>query len=376
MNWLFDTEGKSVTSHAKKVVSDMHTKLDQQALYINKLESVVENLKHSSTSPIETEIALLEKRKLRLQDELLETDRLILKHKKMLQDAKSDIDGIVSGAYVVGNIGNSVKVRNLASKSNARSDIALPLNASVVNQDTFLHLDLEEENELVDTVKGSEENFLFLLHRNSIDDVFVYAVASNGGEDDDDASTRYVIDTYKLPDYSDYSTRQDISSFERMVAYGAKTSPNQDRDDPELSELTDFIVPSQIVGSPADGDGSMSGNSAIVLLKCKGELLTSIEVPLAPDVVIDIWRVEAVSLVGRNVYGIDEQSLLKGAPRFIATTSIQDVRCAILTRIYVVSEVRWGLPTVISVELYGNAVTADSRGVKSFRSLSEVVEVA
>lgn len=365
-----------MTSHAKKVVSDMHTKLDQQALYINKLESVVENLKHSSTSPIETEIALLEKRKLRLQDELLETDRLILKHKKMLQDAKSDIDGIVSGAYVVGNIGNSVKVRNLASKSNARSDIALPLNASVVNQDTFLHLDLEEENELVDTVKGSEENFLFLLHCNSIDDVFVYVVASNGGEDDDDASTRYVIDTYKLPDYSDYSTRQDISSFERMVAYGAKTSPNQDRDDPELSELTDFIVPSQIVGSLADGDGSMSGNSAIVLLKCKGELLTSIEVPLAPDVVIDIWRVEAVSLVGRNVYGIDEQSLLKGAPRFIATTSIQDVRCAILTRIYVVSEVRWGLPTVISVELYGNAVTADSRGVKSFRSLSEVVEVA
>lgn len=367
-------EGKSVANRAKKVVSDMHSKLDKQSSYVKDLENLVKDMQSMSTSPIETEIEILEKRKKQLQIELESTEKLILKYRKMLKDTRSRINGVVSESLRNGNdtrkIGKSVETSSLD-----KYEIAKP----------HVPIDVEEENDIVDRLREFDHRLLFTLHRNTFDDFIVYTsnalsesdslLNSIPPDDTDSENTngcdRYVS-VYKVSatDPSE-STKQPISAFEKFVAYGMRMCPVNDREDPTLMELDLSLSLPSPKGEEEGGKRDTPPPMAVV--QGRGIYLFSAEIPLVSEVVVDLWRFDRKESTTCPSDAFPTTCL---CPEYVATTTIQDTKNAVLSRVYVVSEVRWGLTTVIRVELHGTSLDWDETGSHcSMRNLVEAIDV-
>ena len=181
-----------------------------------------------------------------------------------------------------------------------------------------------EESEMLAAVKEIGRDSLFIVHRNNVSDIIVYSPSANDAE---------IVSSYKLTDYNDKNSITELTTFEAMMAYGAKIVPNHDRDFPHIKELA---VPHHVNETHA---GAVA------------QLVGAVEVPLTPDVIIDVWR------------GPDQLTW--------ATTSVNGVSFAVLERMFVTSEVKWGVPTVTQVDLFGrDPKTGEERNTRCIARLA------
>jgi len=68
-----------------------------------------------------------------------------------------------------------------------------------------------------------------------------------------------------------------------------------------------------------------------------GQLIGAIELPLTPDIIVDVWRAP------------DDQCW--------STTSVDGVSFAVLERIYIQRETHWGVSQIVQVDLFGRHPT-------------------
>ena len=77
-------------------------------------------------------------------------------------------------------------------------------------------------------IRDMGRDLLFIIHRNNVPDVIIYAPADNDAD---------VVKSYKLSDINDASSITELTTFENMMAYGPKIVPNHERDFPHVTEL-------------------------------------------------------------------------------------------------------------------------------------------
>jgi hypothetical protein len=61
---------------------------------------------------------------------------------------------------------------------------------------------------------------MYIYHRNNVNDVIVYSPAQTETD---------IMTSFKLTDFNDKNSIYELTTFENMMAYGAKIVPNHDR---------------------------------------------------------------------------------------------------------------------------------------------------
>ena len=194
------------------------------------------------------------------------------------------------------------------------------------NEDPLEEQYLEEIEMLAavrETMSGS--NLLFVLHRSNADDIVMYMPSENPTE---------VVSISKLIDPSDKSSMGVLSSFDFILGLGSKIVPNHERDLPEVVELP----------IPCTYEGSAPENAS-------GTLVGAVEITLAQDVVIDIWKT------------VDSF--------YWATTSVNGVQFSVIERIFVTCDMHWGVPSVTQIDLFARHPAAGHLIIESISSLND-----
>jgi hypothetical protein len=314
MSWFLDPNGKSVAKNAQKIVINLHSQLEKQQCHINQLESLVEELKSGYSQPIQKEIHRLEKIKVEYQNKIIDIDDQIAQYEKSLSEMDLKIEKIFS---------NKTKRPSLPSHAtDDEREATNDLTLKVIPEHRLLSQsfesfsngnDQEDEHELLEAVRAIEPQVLFVLYRNTTEDVIVYLPPAKQSE---------TLSLYRLRDPSDRQTAEEISSFERMMAYGPSLRSNSDRNEPDMLEL------------PCPG-----------LLTDFGEFVGCLKLPIVTDIKIELWRHRVEKLV--------EPIALPDivAPKYWTTVAIGDTKYAVLECLYIKSETRWGFNTVTSIEI-------------------------
>jgi hypothetical protein len=187
--------------------------------------------------------------------------------------------------------------------------------SDAANDEDSVANEIEDIEEVLCVIRVFEPRMLFIIERSNGSDVVVYILPKHPVES--------IVSAYRLRQFDDRSSMEQLSSHEKAVAFGAVVVPNHDRDDPDVQDL------SVVMSSLSSAKDSSSG------LGCSGELIGAIELPVAPDVIIDLWRGES------------------GSAKAWATTTINGVKFCVLERLYVRSETVWGIASVVEITLFG-----------------------
>eukprot|EP01041_Mallomonas_annulata_P011786 gene11786-24699_t len=346
MEWLFDSNGKSIANNAKRIVADMHIQLENKNKKIIDLEKSIAQLQYLSTESLEYEIERLESRKREMLIEIERIDTTISERKAKLRESRELVRKLLRNEITITegrtrSPSNSHRSPNSNSNSNSNNIFNESNdNSSLINESEYQNTkqyeddndtvgtfedDFQEESEMISSIRELEPNLLFLLHRNSTDDIIIYTSSKSATDDE--------MVTCKKLTHSSYDQQivEAISNFERMMAYGPKVLPNSERDNSDLLELPNPFVPPD---SPSK----------------TGHLVGAIELPITPNVVIDIWQAQGD--LETSTSPDKGTSISTNTGRLWATTCVDGVNFAILERIYVISEVRWGLPVILQVDLF------------------------
>ena len=269
MEWLFDRRGKSVAQSAQRVVADMHRHLEKQNKKVKELESVITQFNKLFTDSLENDLSRLESRKSELAAEMIAVDAAIAERRSRLQGVRQEIQQILAK-----NEADLLQSRSMSALGNSSSDGMNRNGSSIHNQNdkgatiaetraSALEEQYLEESEMLATIKDLGRDLLFVVHRNNVNDVIVYSPASADAD---------VVTSFKLTDFNDKSSITELTTFENMMAYGSKIVPNHLRDLPQFKELAvPFVVSEKHAGALA-------------------QLWGAVEIPLTPDVIIDVWR--------------------------------------------------------------------------------------
>mmetsp|Transcript_32262 Transcript_32262/g.30752 ORF Transcript_32262/g.30752 Transcript_32262/m.30752 type:complete len:323 (+) Transcript_32262:152-1120(+) len=305
MEWLFDRRGKSVAQSAQRVVADMHRHLEKQNKKVSELESVITQFNKLFTDSLENDLSRLELRRKELAAEMLTVDTAIAERRNRLQNVREEIYQIL--AKNEADLNNNSRSLSLNGTSLDHSQNGNEKGMTIAEtRASALEEQYLEESEMLATIKDLGHDILFVVHRNNVNDVIVYSPAQTETD---------IMTSFKLTDFNDKNSIYELTTFENMMAYGAKIVPNHDRDFPHIKELA--IPP--VVSEEHRG----------VLAQLWG----AVEIPLTPDVIMDVWK------------GPDQICWV--------TTSVNGVSFAVLERMFVTSELKWGVPTVIQVDLFG-----------------------
>lgn len=331
MNWLFDNNGKSVASNAQRIVADMHQHLNKQNKKIIIMESVIQDFASLCAETLENDIKRLENRRKVLLNELALVDASISERKATLLETNENLRHSLSGKKEKHLDVSIVKKCPSDTGSNdehlfhdANSDTILYSNAKFEDDGSLtLEDDFMEETEMLSTMREIDPELIFLLHRNSTDEVIVYKLSK-------DSENFLTCKKYKA--FNEKNSEEDVTNFERMMAYGPKIIPNGSRDDATLKEIA---IPTCLLQTDNGLATATAGKAGTALnTRTQGNLVGAIELPIAPNVIIDVWK----SVGDKNLSW--------------ASTSVDGVKFAVLERIFVISEVRWGLPTIVQVDLF------------------------
>ena len=166
--------------------------------------------------------------------------------------------------------------------------------------------DLSDPEVFAALLRDEVDALLFSVDRSDADEVVVYLLPQEATAD--------IVSAHRAAIIDDKLSVTRLGAYEWMVAYGAKVVANHEREEPQTTELP------TIGGQAEDPMGVLAG---------------AIEVPCAPDVVIDVWKIEG------------DQNIVW------ATTSINGVAFCQLERISLKSETHWGLSSVVRIVLHG-----------------------
>ena len=164
-----------------------------------------------------------------------------------------------------------------------------------------------EQEQVWTTIKATHPMALFYIHQNKVDSVIIFVLTSKEGAP---------VESRFLVSFKDDDGRELSATEESM--YGVSIVPNHQRDFPHVTEMA---TPSFLVDSAKGEEVS------------QGHLMAAFEIALTSAVVIDVWQ---------NSEGA-----------VWTTTTIDGHSFAVLERMYVVSEVSWGLQSIVQVDLCG-----------------------
>ena len=243
MEWFFDKRGKSVAQSAQRVVADMHKHLEKQNKKVRELESVITQFNKLFTDSLESDLSRLEVRKKELFKEIEAIDIQITDRRSRLQNmrteiyqiiAKNDVEhltGIRTTDMDVLNMPRGTDNNSMNGSSNDRNGSnSTDTNSLTLSETRAAALEEQylEESEMLAAVKDVGRDLLFIVHRNNVSDIIVYSPSANDAD---------IVSSYKLTDYNDKNSITELTTFETMMAYGAKIVPNHDRDFPHVKEL-------------------------------------------------------------------------------------------------------------------------------------------
>lgn len=198
-----------------------------------------------------------------------------------------------------------------------------------------------EETEMLSAVRevlasSTSTEVLFVVHMSYLADVIVY-VPSEVPES--------VLHCHKISEFqddvADPANRSNIvaeeiftselSNFDYMTTYGPKLVPNHERDYPHVCEMVVPVMNSHVQSSsdlgPVKTTNDSNGEESV------GTLVGAVQLPLIPDVIIDVWKSR------------------KG--HLWATTTIDGVSFSVLERIFMVSESSWGVNKITQIDIFG-----------------------
>jgi hypothetical protein len=332
MSW-FSSNNKSITKNAQNIITNLHHQLTQQQNHIHELENLVILLQNNSYEHIDREILRLEDVRKDYEKKILDIDEEVSRLRQLSSEMKEKIQNMTlqslkrnerfNGAGNEKNIegrsheGKNIHINDGIGRYQTNHDLGpghVSMGSTIFS--TLEHHDREEENELFDAIKSIESDLIFLLHRNNIDDIIVYLPPSST------TSTSEILSLYRLRDPSDPQTIEDLTSFEKMMAYGPKLIPNSNRSEPDVIEI------------PCPGIGRSDGAEV-------GELVGCLQLPIASAVLIEIWKYSPSS----------QSSGLASSAKYWATVTANQIPYAVLECLYIKSEVRWGFTTVTSIEI-------------------------
>ena len=306
----------------------------------------MDHLQQLCTSSIVSEIDRLEFRRSELLQELRAVDEALSARRCALDDAKAMItklkkDGkgsatpsVEQKAQAKSDSGSGASllphavertpskqdqmatISAVARSSSTELDVKLSEKYQLQKRPSDLIVDkaiVAEERKLV-KLRESDPSLLFIVEKNTDDGIVVYTLPA--------AATESVVQAYRITDMSDLRSVEELTTYESLVAFGAKVVPNHDREDPDIMELPEL---------------GASGRAGAI-----GDLIGAIELPAAPDVIIDVWAIDGSEFDGASP-----------RKKMWATTSINGVRFCVLERIYLTSENHWGMSSVVEVSLYG-----------------------
>lgn len=184
-----------------------------------------------------------------------------------------------------------------------------------------------EEERMWRTIKATHPKMLFYIHQNKVESVIIFTLSSKA---DAPVESRFLV-TFRDDD------GRELSPTEESM-YGVSIVPNHQRDFPHVTEMN---TPVFLVDKTRGGDPS------------QGVLIAAFEIALTSAVVIDVWQ---------NSEGT-----------VWTTTTIDGHSFAVLERMYVVSEVSWGLQSIVQVDLCGRSA-ADGASIVEHVSANEEEE--
>jgi hypothetical protein len=255
MEWLFQRKN-SIADAAQRVVSDMHYELDKQNRKVKDLERTIFKFKNMCTESLERDITRLENRKKELISELESTDNAILDAQERLRLTKEEVASVIQ-----------------------------PYNSQKIQLKRVSSLDEQylEESDMLAYIKTAG-SFLFIIHLNTTDDIFVYKPSEDN---------QSLVSVSKIADLHHPNVTTTLTSYELIMAYGAKIVPNADRDFPDINEIplpATLISESIEKGKTNGNNGNNFNNNNTKFHHHMGELVGAFEIPLLPGVIVDIWR--------------------------------------------------------------------------------------
>ena len=344
MDWLLGKREKSVARNAQLAVKNMHSLMEKQSSKIRELEGLVIGLQHLSTESLENEINRLENKKIELTQELEKVDKSLSDKKLKLEETKSLVKNVMKNinekhknSMIKLNSSNNDKLNNSSSnlklgntsesrikELEKRSSFGLIEGGA---DGDYLEAEYIDEIEMLATIREvvNPTSLLFITHRSNSDDIIVYTPSPQLSE---------IITAFKLTQFNDKSSSTSLNSFDFILGLGTKIIPNHERDIPEVLELS----------IPCTYEGSAPDNAV-------GQLIGAVEITLAQDVVIDIWKTVD------NFYW--------------ATTSVNGVQFSVLERIFVTCDINWGVPSVSQIDLFARHPTQRHMIVESISSGNE-----
>ena len=165
-----------------------------------------------------------------------------------------------------------------------------------------LEEDCQEETEIFMSIKEKVDGLLFIIHRNDIDEIFIY---TNNKDQSGVAKVSKIMNMNKPGELIPLDT------YEMTYSYDVKVVPNHDREYPNVKEISNKDYG-------------------------KGYLVGSYEIPILPNVLFDVWREDNDS-----------------SAHCWATTSIDNISFAIIERIFLSTDNNTKIKNVTQVDLYG-----------------------
>jgi hypothetical protein len=125
-----------------------------------------------------------------------------------------------------------------------------------------------------------------------------------------------------------------------VTYFESKIIPNHDRDFPDVRDLE---CPSYLLTE------TQRNSRSVVIL---GQLVGAFEVPIIPEVLIDVWKVDN-SVDGSLQSNSVDRKKSGHESKIWATTVIDNVNFAVLERIFISYEISYGSKNIVQIDLFG-----------------------
>jgi len=371
MEWITEAlqaRNKSVVNNAKLAHRNMLEKLEHQRVRLLQLERVVGSYESVCLDALQADINRLERHRKELLLDLDTTETALAERKKKMNETKalmaslkeegdgsrsnpdttgtgplamtsssSSSRGMVghASAPVLRHLGGSSASGRLSHRTHDSnhngSYIPSAFNLTLVDRSAYaddeLEMDYIEENEMLDSIREilSPQHVLLIIQRSDVDDILICTPSSIASE---------VVCMSKLSDDSGRVPPSPINHIEAKFGLEAAIVPNHERDFPDVyvMQVPEYIAPTLVrFFEEKQQVENIKGSSRSESIGIEGTLIGAVEIPAVEDVVIDVWRVEGLTW---------------------ATTTVGDVKFAVLERIFVTCDFSLGKPNVSQIDMF------------------------
>ena len=263
--------------------------------------------------------------------------------------------------------------RTTLNNSTSRQPNPQTHNTEAELQSSGLEEQCMEETEMLSAVREAYHpvQVPFIVHFSEMEHMCIYTMSvgnnnnnksSNGNSSNSSTSgmNDMPLTCVKIePGQGGALLQMELSKYEYSIN-SAVLVPNHDRDFPHVSELVLPVF--MALGSDSNGDGngnaetssSSSSSSSRSAGMGVGLLVGAVQLPVIPSVILDVWRtVNATTGTGTDTRTDTGTDTSIGW----VTTTVNGISFAVVERIYVISEIRYGVSQLVQVDIYGRHPT-------------------